>query len=359
LSSGCLLSGAFFNRQGPPQQHVLKPPVVEPFIWPEVDLDKAKKEFAEFDAEVRSLAKQRKFERLEAMARELAESKARFTGGGWKIYSFYACATVMDGNSEEDYKKEFEFLRAWKKAIPLSITASSLIAGLQVQYAWKARGEQYASQVNEDSWQIFQSRIEKAEEEIQEAKKLEARCHYYFTVQMDLAKAGNKGDDRSRAAFSAAIRFDRDYQYYYGNHAISLMPRWGGNPGDWERFAEETKMNIGGQRGLQMYFYIVADVSDLGFKKFFSENHPSWKDTKEGYRSIVEEFGTTPLHLNRFAKLASEAQDNQAYCTAVERIRNEKDFVQSVWRGVIPTYELVKTIAADRCKSGPSWSMAE
>ena len=31
---------------------------------------------------------------------------------------------------------------------------------------------------------------------------------------------------------------DPNYQYFYGMNAVSLMPRWGGYPGDWERFAE-------------------------------------------------------------------------------------------------------------------------
>lgn len=358
LNAGCTFYGfqpghVGLRHDGRPLQ-----PPAEPFVWPPFDLDAAETELAQFTEKVNSLSSKRKFKELEALAHELSSSKARFVGGGWRIHSFYQVATVRQGNTENDWLEEIAFLKAWRKAFPSSPTAASLLANAYINFAWKARGGGYANEVDEDSWHVFQSRLELADAQIKEVSKLAEKCYLYYEVRIALSRALNHTHETSEHSFLQAIRFDPDYQYFYGYHAVSLMPRWGGVPGAWERFAEDTKKRIGGRRGLQIYYLIVADVMDLGYQDFFSENRPLWKDAKEGYRLLVEDFGTSRLHLNIFARMAEAAQDLPTFCAAFERINGQNNFVPNVWRKFRGQYEVVRLSADSACKTGHSYGMA-
>jgi hypothetical protein len=64
-----------------------------------------------------------------------------------------------------------------------------------------------------------------------------------------LAKGQSWERSRYEKNFEAAIAFEPTYHYFYSEKAQYLLPRWSGEEGEWERFAEETSKRLGGKLG--------------------------------------------------------------------------------------------------------------
>lgn len=324
------------------------PEKYQPFEMPTVDFAASDREIGEFTNEIQSLVKKRDFFALEAKAKELGESKSRFIGGGWKIHSFYLVAKPLDGANGPDPQAEIRFAQEWKRKIPESITARSSLARAYIGYAWEARGDGYSNTVSKEAWNAFKERIDIAANEIDEANKLPNRCHLLYEVMIALDQARDLDTTASKKDFDDAISFEPNYQYYYTGRAVSLMPRWGGRPGEWEAFADQVKNTIGGARGSQLYYLIVEDVSELMSESFFLENHPSWESAKEGFKSLIDEYGATKEKVNAFARLAFLAKDTQTTCVAFKQLSDENDFDPGTWKSR-EAFERVKKTAALFC----------
>ena len=112
---------------------------------------------------------------------------------------------------------------------------------------------------------------------------------------------------------------------------MNLLPRWNGQPGEWEDFAEETMNSIGGKQGTEMYYQIVANISRLHGPEFFSINRINWEKTLEGFKEFEKDQGMSREKLNEFGRLAMHKQDLQTGCQIFSRIGIE-DYDESVWR---------------------------
>lgn len=320
-----------------------------PFEMSSVDLGKSQRELAKFATEMTGLYRSSNFKALEKKAAEFRETKARFIGGGWKLHSLY---TFIDGQigtgSDADIEKNIALIRQWKTAVPDSIAAQTALANAYMNYAWKARGDGYAAEVADKAWPIFNERMDKAGEAINAAKGLSQRCPEYYVTLLDFARAKNWGRGATRQAFDEAAAFEPEYQYIYTTMAVSLMPRWGGVPGEWETFADDVKNKIGGDHGLEIYYFMVEEVSDLKHQSFFLENHPSWADARQGFQLLAKEYGVSRLHLNEFARIALNARDAQTACKAFKLIQGPDDADLEIWRDKIH-FDKASTQAAQYC----------
>ena len=108
--------------------------------------------------------------------------------------------------------------------------------------------------------------------------------------------------------FERAIAFEPSYYHFYKEYATYLLPKWAGEPGDAEAFAEESYKRIGGKQGAFVYFEIAGtiycDCSDQP-----KPLQMSWTRIQEGYAYMAETYGTSNLKRNRMALLAFQAGD--------------------------------------------------
>lgn len=317
---------------------------VEPFRYSDPN-------FETFTLDVQGLLKQRDFAGLEKMASDFRSTKKRFNGGGWKIYSFYLLTTspLSHGHGDADWESHFKLLREWKEAFPMSIAARSSLANAHLAFAWVARGDEFADKVSDTAMNIFQERLKKAEEEIEEAAKLDQRCYGYFEVLLILGKAQSWSSEKFDEVFQEAVNYDRTYQYFYTAKATNLMPRWGGKIGEWEEFADNTKDSLGEPEGLKMYYQIVAEIHKYDRADLFHENRVSWESTKKGFELFEKEFGMTRAKLNEHARMAINAKDTQESCNTFKRLLGENDYDPGSWK-TREGFESHKKIAMEMCK---------
>lgn len=322
-----------------------------PFELPKIDTTASQKEFAVFTQEIREIIRNHDFSKLEAKAVEYRESKARFIGGGWKLYSLSMLinSPLGGGVSDKAWESHLVLLADWKNKMPNSLTAHTALADAHIEYSWYIRGDVYSRDVPQDAWAAVHDHLEKAAAIMDEAGHLGSRSPEYYKVLLNLARDRYLDRTSQNKIYEEAIAYEPEYQYFYTTKAVNLMERWGGLPGEWEAFADKVKADIGGKRGLQLYYRMVSEV--LGHKDEYLDfkHRASWEDAREGFRLINADYGVTRTQLNDFAHLTQKISDPEGMCPTFEQLKDEKNFDPDSWKDR-ESFEKNKKLAQQLCE---------
>jgi hypothetical protein len=260
---------------------------------------------------VKDLLVLEKFTDLEQIAAVARLEKARFPGGGWKLFTFYLTLEKPGGGktaSDTEWEAYLLKLKRWMSVHPDSITAPVALANAYVNYAWKARGTDYANTVTNEGWGIFRERVKTAETILKRASALKNKCPEWYYVMMIVALAEGWTDKQAAALFQNAIAFEPDYYYYYQQRAYSLLPKWNGEEGASARFAQEVADQVGGRRGDSLYWLIAAFlVCNCGNEQ--PQSGFSWARIRRGYDALIKEYDGSSLRENQMCYIATRFGD--------------------------------------------------
>lgn len=272
-----------------------------------------------------------KFEELDKIAESLRASKETFPGGTWKLDVFYdAMSSLNKQGNDEFWEINIKTLETWIKERPNSITAYVALGNLWEQYAWKARGTGYASEVSEENFRLFNERLKKAEEVLNKAKQLPAKCPFWYEVMLSVAHSTGWDKERYEALFEEAIKTEPYLSTFYTFKVIYLLPQWYGEKGDIEKFAEQTYHRFPNKQGAILYQEIADEMNRHYPKDFFRVTTISWDKMKEGYLAREQTYGTNSRILNRFCQLAILAGDKETAKELFQKIDDKWD--TSVWK---------------------------
>jgi hypothetical protein len=102
------------------------------------------------------------------------------------------------------------------------------------------------------------------------------------------------------------------YPHLYSAAARYLTPRWYGDEGEWERFADGVANRIGGVEGSAIYAHIASEMGGLyGAREFFAQTAVSWPRIKQAFIDRDTKYGQTPRSLNTLCLLAGGARDKK------------------------------------------------
>lgn len=279
--------------------------------------DPIEDEIYAFRVKTRQAYNNRRFDELEKLATDLRASQSLFGNGSWKIVQFYESFACQENEPEGMWKLHDQIHRAWITAHPQSITARLAYADFLVSYAWRARGHEYANKVTKEGWKLFGERLAEARQVFGEAQSLPEKDPYLWVVGLNLARGQDWPESGYNALLGEAHAFAPRYWGYDTTHAVSLLPRWYGQPGEWEAYAEEAAAQPGGL-GVELYARIVASQSGY-YKNVFRETQASWPKTREGLMQMRQKYPDSLNILNTAAMLATLAEDwpmaNETYVT--------------------------------------------
>ena len=326
---GCCVAVASCPRVGLPETSPFLPNVSISDLDPDLknDLHAAEK----YEKAVRKLLDEEKFSELERVAASARVTKARFSGGGWTLYAFYSglqgpTFSNCGKASEVDWQAHLQKLKRWVSLNPQSITARIALADAYVGYAWQVRGDDYGGAVSSDAWKPFTERIQLAKDTLDDASALEQKCPHWYVVMQQVGRAQGWTLEELTALMERAFSFEPLYYYYYREHAFTLQPRWYGQVGDAERFADYISARIGGMQGASIYFEIATTLNCTGCSEGKSQfARMSWPKIQQGYAATEELYGTSIHKLNEFAHLAIRADDRPVALKLFVRIGDNWD----------------------------------
>jgi len=296
------------------------------------------------------------YERLEKEAQKAQTTKARFPGGVWKLYVFYEALNAAgrsDKATEDDWMYYQYLVQEWVKQRPDSITAQIARAEAYLNYGWHARGRGYADTVTDEGWQLFHSRVALARHGLDIAAKLKEKSPYWYEAMQHVATAQGWSKSDARDLFEQAIAFEPTYYHYYREYAGYLLPKWHGENGEAEAFAEETAKRVPGREGLFLYFEVASVIACPCGGEDASEHlqNLSWPRIKQGYKAMAQLYGTSKLKRNRYASMAFAAND----LATAQRMFTEigEDWEPAVWE-TRANFETTKESVAKRTARRPS-----
>lgn len=272
--------------------------------------DPVQQEKQAFNGATRKLFEERRFEELEKLAAELRAGKTLFRDGSWKIREFYKSFECADEEPAKAWKAVERIHEEWIAAKPASITAQVAQANFLVNYAWFARGSGYASTVSERENFSFEKRLEAALQVLKNSRSFPEKDPIWWQIGLKVALGQGWPAKAFDELLDEAVAFEPQFYGYDFQRAYSLLPRWYGEPGDWETYAMEAAERKGGL-GAEIYARIVIGL--LPFHgQIFRESKASWPKTKEGLQQLRKKYPDSLELVNHAALLATMACD-QAY----------------------------------------------
>lgn len=302
------------------------------------------------EGQIARLLESEQFDTLESIASELRAKKSRFPSGVWQLKGFYGY--LMDGSEEINFEKKEQFLemlQRWHEAYPRSVTQRIVLADAHTEYAWEARGHGWASTVTEEGWRGFREHLTKAWEILKEAEKLETKDPQLYSIMVLTGMGLSKNRPGALAsflsdvtglklarneiaeAFEKGVEVEPAYYHTYYRRAISLLPRWGGGPGEVELFAARAVELTRDLEGEALYAVVAHHVLHFAQTATFLERFRfSWPRIKQGHRDLLERFPESTYRLNSFCLLASVYKDKETAKELFDKIGDDWD--DYVWR---------------------------
>jgi hypothetical protein len=289
--------------------------------------DPIEEEMVAFRVPIRDAFIKRRFDELERTIAEMRAKKEILGNGWWNLSNFYIALSTEEKATESEWQASAQLFRDWLAAKPESSAARIAYARHLTDYAWKARGNGYADSVSQKSWELFGERLNEALKLLKEARKMPEKDAYLwrsvFTVAMGQGWDKSAYDELVKEAHAAEPTF----WPYDTSRAYSLLPRWYGEPGDWEAFAEETAARPDGL-GVELYARIVMDQQHY-YKNIFQETKVSWPKTREGLAVLRKKYPKCLEILNYTAMLAGMTDDQATTKEAFDLLGD--GYLPSVW----------------------------
>jgi len=269
----------------------------------------SQREKAKFQAEVRGAFEEERFEDLNRLASEAISSGKIFGDGAWGIYVFHQTLIPAPEVKEEGLVDlESRFLR-WIQQTPESLTARVALVEFYIGYAWRARGGGYANTVSAEQWKVFRERLAMAEKVLLDATKVQGQDPYWYAVLASLGRAQQWPADKYELMFQDGLRNYPTNWELACTRAYGLLPRWYGEPGDWEAFAEKETQREGGL-GPEVYARIVLSLFGY-YDNVFKDTKASWERTREGLEILRKKYPDDDVTMNNAVLLARMAGDKE------------------------------------------------
>lgn len=350
FQSACLLPLGSFRDSQSTSSNRSQPKTVnrEPKVGPEYDayVNEVRKHFIESD-----------YEWLEGEADRLGVSKERFPGGYWKLRVLYRTIEDLPANQTQDefWKQHMSRIEGWTKQHPTSLMPRIILADAWLSYGWLARGTGYANTVTRQNHMVFKQRLEKANQVLTEASTLQEKSPEWYLTAL-LARRG-QGDDREafEALYEQAVALEPNYYYLQQAKAGYLLPRWYGQEGEWESFAESAADRVGGEQGDIILFSIYSNMMSYNNLEFMNTHRKIAPRLLAGFRAIEKLYGSSPQRLNEACLISFFADDDKTPVELMKRIGSDYDL--SVWRDD-STFNIFRQEALKRSGQEPRYRQA-
>jgi hypothetical protein len=302
----------------------------------------------EYKRHIVALLASGEYDQLERAARDDRASKGRIVGGAWRLYNFYDAVTyplTQPSETEVDWKAHIETMKRWNSLHPESATARIALAGSYLNFGWFARGSDYADSVSQEGWDLLADRTELAKTALLEAARLKDKCPYWFELVQTIANIEGWDKPLAKEIFERATAFEPTYYHFYREYANYMLPKWNGEDGEAQNFAEEISDRLGGEDGDIIYFEIASLLACQCHSTKTALEGLSWPRILKGYTAINQRYSVSNLKLNRLAVMAYFSDDKPVAQQAFVAIGEDWD--HTVWKNQ-QTFQDAKAWAASQ-----------
>jgi hypothetical protein len=280
-----------------------------------------------FQVAIRQAFEAGRFDRLEQEAAKLRRSGEKFGDGEFKLDLFYRALVESPDNTEKRYQRDFARFAEWGRAHPQSLTKSIALSHLYNAYAWDARGTDWAHKVTEEGWRLMRERLEKSMKELATVQHLQREDPEWFDAILRVGLGLGLESRMMDKIVTEARALHPGYWPIECSRAHSLLPRWYGEAGEWEAFAEASA-NLTTDPGDEVYARILLRL-DPFHNDIFRESGVSWPKARKGFELMMQRYPESLEIRSAAARLGTMAGD---FAFAKEQFSAiGKEYHASVW----------------------------
>jgi hypothetical protein len=272
-----------------------------------------------------------RFDELEKLTGELRQAKLGFYAGYSDLSRVYGFLEGPGRKAEDSVWKEYILkLEKWAEAYPQSPTPLVALGNTYKDWAWKARGGGVSDTVSKQGWKLFGDRLDNARRYLRDAAKLPVKDPEVYHALITVAMGLGWPREEMEAVFRKGVEVEPNYLQLYTAKAYYLLPRWHGEPGEWEAFAQEAADGRGGEEGDILYMSIARSQAWSEGGRFFRSTRISYARMKRGFEASLRRYPDYVWEMNSFCYFACIAGDRETAKSLFSSIggRWEKD----VWR---------------------------
>lgn len=155
-------------------------------------------------------------------------------------------------------RQRFSDLEAWYKADPDSIYPRLILSQIEKDLGFQARGSKVISQTSEQQIQAFEKHIAKSASYLDGYEPNESTPVEYYELRISQHLGGHQPDDFADTT-DALMKFQPSLVTAHSQAMLFLMPRWFGEPGDCEKYADRLAGVLGGHEG-EKYYVVLAEI---------------------------------------------------------------------------------------------------
>lgn len=241
-------------------------------------------------------------------------SGAQMQPDGQSLMINFAAAFIGIG-STLTWDEGLAQIKQWQSSNPVSEAAQYVEAVYWQQYAWAARGHEYAYTVPAEAWALFGERLEKAKTILHRLLAARTTCPSVYNDLISDLTLTNASESELQAVFEEAVRrFPHNYGIYFAM-SQHYEPRWGGSLEAFEEFARAAAARTKDFEGMGMYarLYWVVD-SEPGTPFVNAQTrYPQWSALRQGYEDLLARYPSSMHNIVRFADIACRAGEAPLY----------------------------------------------
>ncbi len=274
--------------------------------------------------QLRNMLQKKEFGELEETVSWLRTKKKLFSNSNSQLQWFYhSLADRWAGYSPSKEKWLFATLDSWIKEMPNSVTPLILKARAYKSFAWYARGNKWARETSDDSFDVFKEKLRKAWPILERVEKMDTKDPEIYRLFLGVGLGLGKSRDEMLGFFKKGVAVDSNYVPIYTQYAMTLMPRWGGRQGELEAFAERAAAMNEGVDGEILYAKIATsrvrvflNSKPEDFLKFTF----SYARIKQGHIELLNKYPESGCYLNSYSLFASIYRDRETAKKLFEQI---------------------------------------
>lgn len=286
----------------------------------------------EFIKQITVFLEEENFEALESIYQQIAGQRIVFPSGEWKISVFYH--TLDNAYADKGIQKRLDYietLKKWGTKFPGSIAQlNALLEGYR-SLGWEYRGSGFARTIAEDEMKKFQENLQKSLLVAQDLAALSPEDPYsYQNVMWTGLGTGSPKEFLFQLGMESHTAEPLFFQTFK-SFAIILLPRWMGEPGELEAYAQWIA-DQSQPYGDEIYARIADGIRGYIGTDFFAVHKFSWTRIKKGFDQLTYKYPDSYPLLHSFCWFATYAQDKALAYELFNKIQDHWDkTAQNIW----------------------------
>lgn len=301
--------------------------------------------FVFHEPRVKDLLTSEKFTELESELQILLDRRELEEDGRLKSSDAQRELEPSISDPDETFIRYIGLYNKWLKISPNSHFANAGLGVLYHSYAWKARGNDFASTITPEAKELLHERIEVAAIYLQKAYEINPKNSYVASKMISTAKLHpDMSDGDVWKWFKRAVEANPIDDFPYRNMADFLLPKWGGSYEQCFSFVRNASDNASPNSMIpavlaQVHLNYFFDEKDVNYFK----NPEVWSEVKVVYTKLTDRFPKSIDRHNWFARIACWAEDYKI-------VKQETDIIGDRWQQHVwnteDSYKSCKDLAA-------------